>query len=98
MILLILDSLVLAAKAADASLPTSVPGQSISIDQMNSNVEVIEKTLMANNPVSNQSSVSADVSNSGSLILWIRILGGKKQWSKINVHLTVQLRTIRVVF
>uniref|UniRef100_A0A672MZZ8 Mucin-19-like n=1 Tax=Sinocyclocheilus grahami TaxID=75366 RepID=A0A672MZZ8_SINGR len=45
----------LAANAADASLPTSVPGQSESTDPMNSNVK--ENIMMANNPVSNQGSI-----------------------------------------
>lgn len=67
--LLILDSLVLAVKAVDASLPTSVPGQLISTDPMTFIVDVTEKTLMPNNAVSNQSPVSADVSNFGSMIL-----------------------------
>ncbi|XP_016320335.1 mucin-1-like isoform X2 [Sinocyclocheilus anshuiensis] len=51
------DTTDMAANAADASLPTSVPGQSESTDPMNSDVKVKEKIMMANNPVSNQGSI-----------------------------------------
>lgn len=91
--LLLPDSLFLLApsettasdSSKDASLTESPPIQTETTVSNDPVDNAVQETVKPNNPASNQESIHYKVSNFGSLISWIRILGGKKQWCKKNV-------------
>lgn len=64
------------ASQSDLPIQTETTASNALVDN------AVQETVKPNNPASNQESIHYKVSNFGSLISWIRILGGKNNGAK----------------